>query len=149
MYLFFTNLTPLGLKSSHLLTRNFTAQRNLVKVIMCEVRYVCVCGQCRQVCGLRTDFCRHTADTADKIADTLRTPWGQTADSGHNFFVAGRYLVSKYRIFRYQIPFNLNSFLLNADTLRTCCEHTADSRQVFADTLRILRTKLRTLRTIV
>jgi hypothetical protein len=31
MYLFFTNLMPLGLESSHLLTRNFAAQRNLVK----------------------------------------------------------------------------------------------------------------------
>jgi hypothetical protein len=38
-----------------------------------------------QVCGLRTDFCGHTADTADKIADTLRTLCGQTADSGHIF----------------------------------------------------------------
>jgi hypothetical protein len=32
-----------------------------------------VCGQCGQVCGLRTDFCGHTADTADKIADSVRT----------------------------------------------------------------------------
>jgi hypothetical protein len=48
-----------------------------------------VCGQWRQVCRLQTDFCGHTADTAESNcghhADTLRT----------QFFVAGRYLVSK------------------------------------------------------
>jgi hypothetical protein len=106
-----------------------------------------VCGQVRGLrtdfCGLRTDFCGHTADTADKIADTLRTLCVQTADSGHNFFVAERYLVSldnKYLSIS-------TVFLLNADTLRTHCGHTADSGQIFADTLRTLRTKLRTLRT--
>jgi hypothetical protein len=77
---------------------------------------------------------------ADSSADKLFADCGQRTQ----FFVTGRYLVSRYRIFRYQPPFNINSFLLNADTLRTLCRHTADSGQVFADTLPTLWTKLRT-----
>jgi hypothetical protein len=55
-------------------------------------------------------------------------------------------MTQKYYIRKYRIPLDTKYLsisigsLLNADTLRTSCGHTADSGQVFADTLRTLRT---------